>query len=28
LSRMPHPRGDGMQEQWPAGDGLHMPVRL
>jgi len=20
--------GDGMQEQWPAGDGLHMPVRL
>src|SRR5271157_2350360 len=25
---MPHPRGDGMQEQWPAGDGLHMPVRL
>jgi hypothetical protein len=25
---MPHPRGDGMQEQWPAGDGLRMPVRL
>src|ERR1035438_3777067 len=25
---MPHPRGDGSEEQWPGGDGLHMPVRL
>src|ERR1017187_148091 len=25
---MPHTRGDGMQEQWPTGDCLHMPVRL